>query len=127
MFCWVACDRGARLAELRLTATSISTGAQLPDGRAREIIIGPTGIINVSTPSTSARAIPVSRIRPAVVAKLVAEMNRRFHVPAARIDYLVLSSPPGAPIQWVLYTKAPTSHGFTASLNGGHLARLPGT
>jgi hypothetical protein len=52
-------------------------------------------------------------------------MRTRFHVPSSRIDYIVLSSPAGLAIHWILFTKAPSHAGYSASLSGGHLVRLP--
>ena len=51
-------------------------------------------------------------------------MGRRFHVPARRIDYMVISSPQGLPAQWILFTKAPSHPGFGATLGGARLHRL---
>ena len=117
---------GARVSLLRIDATSISAIAQLADGTSKLIAIEPTGVFVQLTPASGERPIPISQIRPTVVAKLVAEMNRRFHVPADRIDYMVLNSAPGLPLHWVLFSKAPSHPAFTASLSGGRLARLPG-
>jgi len=117
---------GARLTIVRVAADSLSADAALPHGRNKEIIFEPTGTFVVSGPSTGERPIPMSQIRPTAVTRIVAEMRRRFRVPANRIDYIVLSSPTGAPTQWITFTKAPSHPGFAASLDGTGLARLPG-
>ena len=116
---------GARFSLVRIDATSISATAQLPNGTSKYIAIEPAGRFTSTTGATGERPTPLRAIKPSVIAKLVAEMGRRFHVPPSRIDYMVVSSPTGLPIRWILYTKAP-AHPFTASLSGGHLARLPG-
>lgn len=117
---------GARLSLIRIDATSITATAQLTSGASKLLVIGPTGKFALPTAPTGERPIPLSQIRPAVVAKLVAQMRSRFHVPAARIDYMVLNSAPGLPVHWILFSKAPSHSGFTANLNGTHLARIPG-
>jgi hypothetical protein len=116
---------GARFSLVRIDASSVSATAQLPSGTSKYIRIESTGRFTGTTGGTGERPIPLREIRPSVIAKLVAEMGRRFHIPTSRIDYMVVSSPTGLPIRWILYTKAP-AHPFTASLTGGHLARLPG-
>jgi hypothetical protein len=45
--------------------------------------------------------------------------------PTPATDFIVLSSPPGVAIQWVLFAKGPTHPGFTALLNGSGLGRIP--
>jgi hypothetical protein len=116
---------GARLSLVRLAATSISATARLSNGTSKLIAIEPTGPFVESTPGSGERSLPISQIKPSVVAKLVAEMRTRFHVPASRIDYMVLSSPARLSIHWILFTKAPSHPGYSASLSGGHLVRLP--
>jgi hypothetical protein len=117
---------GARVSLLRIAAASISVIAQLPNGTSKLISLLPNGRFTSTTPSAGQRPIPIKKIKPSVVASLVSEMKARFHVPAARIDYMVLNSAPGLPVHWVLFTKAPV-HGFSAGLQGAHLARLPGS
>jgi len=41
-----------------------------------------------------------------------------------RIDYMVISSPPGLPTQWIVFSKAPSHPGFAATLSGASLHRL---
>ena len=53
-------------------------------------------------------------------------MHARFHVPASRIDYMVISSPPGLSPHWIIFSKAPARHGYSATLGGANLAQLPG-
>jgi hypothetical protein len=116
---------GAHLSLVRLDATSISATARLSNGKSELISIQPTGLFTSTIPASGERSLPIKQIKPSVVARLVAAMKTHFHVPASRIDYMVLNSPTGLPIHWILFTKAPSHPGFSASLNGNHLVRLP--
>lgn len=115
---------------MRVTATQISTSAQYGSDRAKEIVIGtnvgPNGFFVAATPATGERPISISQIRPAVVAKLVAQMHTRFDVPVTRISYIVLSSPRGIRAQWILVTTASGHPEYSATLGGSDLTRLPG-
>jgi hypothetical protein len=115
----------ARLALVRLDANSLTASARLPNGTFKEVAFEPTGSFVTSGADSGQRLLPISQIRPRAVARIVSAMRARFHVPAAQIDYMVLSSPPGAPTQWIIFTKAPKHPGFTATLAGARLARLP--
>ena len=53
-------------------------------------------------------------------------MHARFHVRASRIDYMVISSPPGLSPHWIIFSKAPARHAYSATLGGANLAPLPG-
>jgi hypothetical protein len=116
----------ARLAEVRVAADSLIASAGLPSGKTKEVVLQPTGTFVISEPSTGERFLPISQIKPSAVARIVAGMRARFHVPVDRIDYIVLSSPVGVPTQWITFTKAPGHPGFAATLGGTQLARLPG-
>ena len=116
---------GAPLSLVRIDATSISARARLSNGTSKLIDIGPNGLFTETTPGISERWIPIKQIKPSVVAKLVTAMRTHFKVAASRIDYMVLSSSPGLPIHWIVFTKAPSHPAFSASLSGGHLTRLP--
>jgi hypothetical protein len=114
---------GARVVLFRIDAKSLSATAVGRHG-AKEVYFGPTGSLVSSAPATGERPVPISQVRPAVVATLIAQMNRRFHVPPRRIDYMVISSPPGLPTQWIVFSKAPSHPGFAATLTGAGLHRL---
>ncbi len=116
---------GARVSLVRIAAASISATARLPNGSSELIALLPTGPLVAATPSSGQRSLPIKQIRPGVVARLVAAIRTRFHVPVSRIDYMVLSSPVGLPIHWILFTKAPSHPGYSASLSGSNLIRLP--
>jgi hypothetical protein len=115
---------GASVVLFRLDAKSLSATAVGRHGAAKEVYFGPTGTFVTSAPATGERPVPLSQVRPAVVEKLVAEMRSRFHVPARRIDYMVISSPQGLPAQWIVFSKAPSHPGYAATLSGGGLHRL---
>ena len=51
-------------------------------------------------------------------------MIEEEHVPASRIDYMVISSPPGLAPQWIVFSKAPSHPGFAATLSGAGLHRI---
>jgi hypothetical protein len=117
---------GARLALVRLDGRSLVASARLRDGSFKQIVITPTGSIETPGASTGQRVLPISQISPRAVTRLVTGMRSRFHVPADRIDYMVLSSPPGLAIRWIIFAKAPNHPGFSATLAGTRLRRLPG-
>jgi hypothetical protein len=117
---------GARLGLVRLDGRSMIASARLRDGSFKQIVITATGSIETSGASTGQRVLPISLISPRAVTRLVTGMRSRFHVPADRIDYMVLSSPPGLATRWIIFAKAPNHPGFSATLAGGGLRRLPG-
>ena len=118
---------GARLDQVRLAATSLIALARLPSGAFKEVALESTGGPFVTSgASTGERFVTLSQIRPRAVARIVAGMKSRFHVPMARIDYMVLSSPPIGPTQWIVFAKGPRHPGFTATLAGARLTRIPG-
>ena len=116
---------GARLTLLRLDADSLDTTAVLPNRTLKLIHFGPTGTFVTAGADTGETPIPISQIRPSVVARLVVELGRRFHVPPSQIDYMVISSPQGSVPKWILFSKAPSHPGFSAALSGADLARIP--
>jgi hypothetical protein len=119
-------EPGARLTVLRIDANSFSAVAMLPNGAAKEIYFGPTGVLVTAGAATGERPIPVSRIRPLVVGRLVVEIGRRFQIAPDQIEYMVVSSPPGLPTQWLVFSKSPARPEFSATLSGANLAPLGG-
>jgi hypothetical protein len=117
---------GARLTLLRVDDRSLSTTAVLHGGGAKLIYFGPTATMVTGTASTGQTPIPISQVRPGAVGRIVAAMRARFHVPAGRIDYMVISSPPGLAPRWIIFSKAPARRGYSASLSGSNLTPLPG-
>jgi hypothetical protein len=117
---------GARLVDLRIDANSLSATAILPNRSAKEIYLGPNGTFVTSVPAPDLlRGVTITQIRPNVVGRLVAEMGRRFHVALSRIDYMVVTSAPGLGARWLVFSKAPSHPGFSATLRGANLAPLP--
>jgi hypothetical protein len=117
---------GAGLVLLRVDATSLSATAMLPNGAAKLVYIGPSATLVTAGPQTGETPIPISQISPSVVGRLVLEMGRRFHVAPRQIDYMVISSPAGLPAHWIVFSKAPAHPGFSATLSGAGLSRIPG-
>jgi hypothetical protein len=115
---------GARVSLLRIDSKSFNAIVVRPHQGAREIYFGPGVTLTTSAPAVSERPIPLSAVTPNVVGRLIAEMRSRFHVPPGRIDYMVISSPPGLPTQWIVFTKAPSHPGYGATLGGGGLHKL---
>jgi hypothetical protein len=116
----------ARLALVRLDARSLAASAALPGGAFKEVVLAPTGAFVTTGASSGQRLVSISQIKPRAVARIVTAMRRRFHVRADQIDYLVLSSPPGVSTRWIVFAKAPGHPGFSATLAGAGLTRLPG-
>jgi hypothetical protein len=114
----------SRLALLRLDARSLSTTAVLRGRRAKLIYFGPSGTFVTSSTPPSEQPIPISAIQPSAINRIVASMRRRFHVPASRIDYMVLTSLPAKGASWIIFAKTHGHPGYSATLSGTGLAPL---
>ena len=114
---------GARLSLLRVDANSFNANAANRRG-AKEIYYGPTGTLVASGVSAGQNGVPIAQVKPGAIGRIVADLHRRFHVPANRIDYIVLTSAPGSPPTWFAFTKTAAHTGYQASLSGGGLKRL---
>jgi hypothetical protein len=117
---------GARLDQVRLDNKSLIASARLPHGGFKEVVFEPTGTFVTTGASTGERLFSPSQISPRAVERIVSGMRRRFHVPAAKIDYMVTSPTFAGGTQWVVFAKTPGHPGFTATLSGERLSRLPG-
>jgi hypothetical protein len=115
---------GARVSQLRLDHHSLSVTAIPRHGGSKLIYFGPNGTFVTSAPSTGQAPVAMSQVRPAALHRLLAGMRTRFHTPASRIDYIVLSSPQGSSPSWVIFTTAPSHPGYLATLSGAGLHRI---
>jgi hypothetical protein len=115
---------GASVILLRLDANSLNATAVGRNGVAKQVYFSPTGTFVTSAAAAGERPVPLSQVRPAAVARIVSGMRSQFHVPASRIDYMVISSPPGLAPQWIVFSKAPSHPGFAATLSGAGLHRI---
>jgi hypothetical protein len=116
---------GARLDQLRLAARSLIASVRLPGGAFKEVVLEPSGTLVTSGASTGERLLSLAQISPRAVARIVSGMRDRFRVPAGQIDYMV-TAPSFAGTRWVVFAERPGHPGFTATLAGTHLRRLPG-
>lgn len=112
---------GAKLTLLRIDARSLNVYVRRSNGTTSQIYFSPTVTLVSPTTAPGELPIPASAIRPNVVGALVAQMHRRFHVPASRIDYMVVSTPTGQPPDWVVFVKNASHQGYIAPLDGGTL------
>ncbi len=117
---------GARLDQVRLDARSLIASARLPHGAFDEIVLEPTGTFVTPGASTAEPLFSPSQISPRAVVRILSGMRRRFHVSAGQIDYMVTSPTFAGGTQWVVFAKTPGHPGFTATLSGARLSRLPG-
>jgi hypothetical protein len=110
---------GAKLTLLRVDARTLSVYATRPNGQTSHIYLSPA--VTFVSPAAKPGEVPVraSSIRPSVLGELIAQLHRRFGVPAGRIDYMVVSSPSGQPPQWVAFVKNRSHQGYVAPLGGG--------
>jgi hypothetical protein len=113
---------GARLTNLRIDSASLSAEVVRPHRATKDIVFSPSGEAVSAGGSTGEHPIPVSAIAGSAVARILAGMRRQFHVPAKRIDYIVLEWLPGLSPQWITFTKARSD--FGANLNGTGLHSL---
>jgi hypothetical protein len=107
-------------------ADSLSATAILPNGVAKRVYFGPSGTVVSAGAATGERPIPIAEIVASAVGRIVLDMGRRFHIAPSGIDYMVISSPPGLEARWVVFSKAPARHGFSATLGGANLTPLGG-
>lgn len=115
---------GGKLTLLRIDARTLNVYATRPDGRTSQIYLGPTVTFVTPAAAPGERPLPASSIRPAVLGSLLAQLHRRFGVPASRIDYVVVSSPSGQPPRWVLFVRDAAHQGYVAPLGGGAWTRI---
>jgi hypothetical protein len=114
----------ATLSSVRIDSDSISAYVHLPNGRFRLAGIQPTGPFTTSGTSRDERYFPADLVHPAAVPRILRGMQRRFGVVPARVDYLVFSWIKGLAPEWLLFTRAPSHPGYSATPSGGDLRKL---
>jgi hypothetical protein len=117
---------GAKVTNLRLDGTSLSTFVFPRGGGVKDVSITPSRTFISSASPTGERPFAASAIPAGAIARIVTAMKAQFHVPAKKIDYIVLSTIPGLPTQWIAFSKAPSHPGFAANIDGSGLHSLGG-
>ena len=113
---------GARLTLLRVDSDSLSVNASRPGHGSKQIYFGPAGTSVSVTSSTGQIPVPISKVNANVLASLVNQLTRRYHV--RHVDYAVLTSPPGLAPAWILFAKTAAHTGYQATLSGQGLRPL---
>jgi hypothetical protein len=114
---------GSRLLNLRIDATSLDAEVAVHGGDAKEISFSPSGNYVVSLSNINLPSFPFADVRPAVIPRLLAELQRRFHVHLGQFDYAVADAFAGSAPTWALFLK--NDKGYLASLSGAHLQPVP--
>ena len=76
---------GSRLLNLRIDATSLDAEVAEHGGGAKEISLAPSGNYDMRPEQPGLPSFPFSDVRPAVVPRLLGELERRFHVHRGRV------------------------------------------
>jgi hypothetical protein len=114
---------GSRLLNLRIDSTSLDAELAERGGGAKEISLAPSGNYDIPLTNMNLPSFPFSDVRPAVIPRLLAELQRRFHVHLGRVDYAVVDAFAGGPPSWDLFLK--NGKGYIASISGAHLQAIP--
>jgi hypothetical protein len=114
---------GSRLLNLRIDSTSLDAEVAEHGGGAKEISLAPSGNYDITLTNMDLPSFPFSDVRPAVIPRLLAELQRRFHVHRGQFDYAVADAFSGAAPSWNLFLK--NDKGYLASISGAHLQAIP--
>jgi hypothetical protein len=114
---------GSRVLNLRIDSTSLDAEVAVHGGNAKEISLSPSGDYDISLTNLNLPSFPFSDIRPSVIPRLLAELQRRFHVHLAQFDYAVADAFAGSAPTWGLFLK--NDKGYLASISGAHLQPVP--
>jgi hypothetical protein len=115
---------GARVTNLRVDDNSLDAFVYPRTGGVKDLHLSAAGTFVVSSPSPGEKPIAIAAIPLAAVPRIVAAMGSQFHIPASRIDYIVLSTSPGLPPEWIAFAKNKAHTGYAASLDGTGLHRI---
>ena len=115
---------GARLSNLRVDGNSLDAFVFPRHGGVKDLHLSASGTSVSSSSSPGEKPIAISAIPVAAVPRIVSEMRSQFQIPASRIDYIVLSTVPGLPAQWIAFSKTAAHTGYAAGLDGTGLHKL---
>jgi hypothetical protein len=115
----------ARIQLARVTQDQLQVIAR--DGsRGKVVIVSPalTRAIDTASGALTGNEFGFEAFNPAVAARLTRAIDRRYHVPAGQIDYMVvIRDPIEKNVEWLVYPRSGGSH-FQADSRGGSLRRV---
>jgi hypothetical protein len=117
---------GARVTNLRIDSTSMDAFVYVKGGGIKDLTMNASGTFISSGAGTGERPIAISAVPAGAVARIVRAMRSRFHIPASRIDYTVLTTLSNLPPRWITFAKGSAHTAYAAALDGSDLQKLGG-
>jgi hypothetical protein len=115
----------ARIQLARVTQDQLQVIAR-NGSRGKVVIVSPalTRAIDTASGALTGNEFGFEAFNPAVAARLTRAIDRRYHVPARQIDYMVvIRDPIEKKVEWLVYPRSGGSH-FQADSSGGSLRRV---
>jgi hypothetical protein len=116
---------GARIQLARVTEDQLQVITRNGSG-GKVVIISPalTRAVDTASGALTGNEFGFEAFNPAVAARLTRAIDRRYHVPAGEIDYMVvIRDPIDKNVEWLVYPRSGGSH-FQADSRGGSLRRV---
>jgi hypothetical protein len=115
----------ARIQLARVTQDQLQVIAR--DGsRGKVVLVSPalTRAIDTASGALTGNEFGFEAFNPAVAARLTRAIDRRYHIPAGQIDYMVvIRDPIEKRVEWLVYPRSGGGH-FQADSRGGSLRRV---
>jgi pyruvate/2-oxoglutarate dehydrogenase complex dihydrolipoamide acyltransferase (E2) component len=116
---------GARIQLARVTRDQLQVIARNGSG-GKVVIVSPalTRAIDTASGALTGNEFGFEAFNPAAAARLTRAIDRRYHVPAGQIDYMVvIRDPIEKNVEWLVYPRSGGGH-FQADSSGGSLRRV---
>ena len=116
---------GARIQLARVTQDQLQVITRNGSG-GKVVLVSPalTRAIDTASGALTGNEFGFEAFNPAVAARLTRAIDRRYHVPAGQIDYMVvIRDPIEKNVEWLVYPRSGGSH-FQADSRGGSLRRV---
>ena len=116
---------GARIQLARVTQDQLQVITRDGSG-GKVVIVSPalTRAIETASGALTGNEFGFEAFNPAVAARLTRAIDRRYHVPAGQIDYMVvIRDPIDKNVEWLIYPRSGGGH-FQADARGGSLRRV---
>ena len=116
---------GARIQLARLTQDQLQVITRNGSG-GKVVLVSPalTRAIDTASGALTGNEFGFEAFNPAVAARLTRAIDRRYHVPAGQIDYMVvIRDPIEKKVEWLVYPRSGGGH-FQADSRGGSLRRV---
>jgi hypothetical protein len=116
---------GARIQLARIAPDQVQVIAR-NGSRGKVVLVSPTltRAIDTSSGAATGNEFGFEAFDPAVVGRLTRALERRYHLSAAEIDYMVvIRDPIEKKVEWLVYPRSGGGH-FEADSRGGSLRRV---